>query len=344
MKRTVFVQNVPHWPTVWGDCLADINLTYLQTGLGLWSIREYYQTLHYWSKNNFNLCLDVVKNDPKFLSLDHFYKKNTGDDNAFNSAKIDMQMAFDYLDQDPMQRYCIFGLPFEPDNFNVGPDTITDRSNWISRIHKHGSVGSEDEANEVLDSKFFLLADPSNLHTVSNVLHVVAWFFLWRATDLPIYYLIPNPDLIGVSPTIDATDSDEIRYHVINPHFGPIGDTVFRPSFSSNVKKLTPQKIVAGDKFHVVPFEDGVFHWHYKEQFPKVPLKISSNLKYERDPETNKITFEFNPGQESGYFQIRWGSGSAWDVVNASPSLDFIENKCKITIDVHKDSRYKYKE
>jgi hypothetical protein len=343
MKKTVFVQNVPHYPTAWGDWLQNINLTTVQKGVGVWSIREYYQTLHYWSKQNFNLCIEMNKDNPKQLILDHFFAQNKGDRQSLSTI-IDMQIAFDYLDADPKHRWCAFGMFFNPDNFNLGHTTISQRSNWIGRESNHRGFSTDEEIDKMLDSKFFYLTDPSVVHDTSSNIHTIIWFVMVRAADVPIYFIVPNPDLIGVSPRIDDTKSDDVRYHLINQHFGTVGDTIFRPSFSNNVIPLTPDKIVAGDKFHITPFEHGIFSWGYQEQFPKVNLKVHTNLNYQRDPNTNKITFEFNPGQDHGYLQIKWNSGTTMDLTQSSPSLDNIENKCKITLDVYKDSKYKYKE
>jgi len=341
MKKTVFIQNQPHYPTVWGDCVQTINLTAMRRGLGPWIGKDFHQRLSLWSKQNFNLSIDYDRQDPTRLYLDHFYAQNTGSRRK-NTCVIDLKIAFDYLDADPKHRWCLYGLLFNPGEMTLGPEFIAENSFWIARKTRKGFNITEEEEPDVINSKLFFLENGNEVDENSPVIHNITWFFLYRAAELPIYFLIPNPDMIGVTPYIDDVDTEQLRFHVINPHFGPIGDTIFRPTFSANVKVLDAQKIVTGEKFHVIPFDHGVFRWRFKEEFPKVNLKVISNLIFKKDEETNKIYFEFNSNQETGFFQIIWGNYTWADLLNSSRSLDFIENKCKITIEVYKDKKYKY--
>jgi hypothetical protein len=167
---------------------------------------------------------------------------------------------------------------------------------------------------------------------------------MYKAVDLPIYYIIPNPELMGIATNIDQASNEEIRYMGVDAHFGSVGDLIFRPSFSSNALEISPTKVVAGDKFHLTPFERGIFRFSYNETVPKVKIKVHTNLDYTQDELTNKITFEFKPGQETGYINIKWNYLGIMELTQSSRSLDLIENKCRFTFDVYRNSKYKYTE
>jgi hypothetical protein len=170
------------------------------------------------------------------------------------------------------------------------------------------------------------------------------WFFLYRAIDLPLYYIIPNPDMLGVAIRFNDIVDDDIRYMVTEPHFGTVGDLIFRPQYSKNAVQMTPTKIAAGERFHIDPFRGGVFEWGFKEQVPKVGIKVYSNLEYKRDEHTNRIYFKFNEGQQQGYVNLRWNSNALMDLAQSSHSFDNLQNKCTLTLDVYRNDRYKYQE
>jgi hypothetical protein len=45
----------------------------------------------------------------------------------------------------------------QPDNFDLGHTTISQRSNWIGRESNHLGCGTDEEIDKMLDSKFILL-------------------------------------------------------------------------------------------------------------------------------------------------------------------------------------------
>jgi hypothetical protein len=58
MKKTVFIQMIPHYPTSWGDATASWNIAAFVKGLGTWLVRAYTQKLKFWTRQNFNIILD----------------------------------------------------------------------------------------------------------------------------------------------------------------------------------------------------------------------------------------------------------------------------------------------
>jgi hypothetical protein len=341
MKKTIFIQNVPHWPTAWGDAKSAWNVGSLFQGITKSPIiRDYRQQLGFWSKQNFNIIIDVDKEDPTGLVLTHFFSQNIAkpDANSRLTAKIDLEQAMEFLDSNPKQSTCAFGTFFDPYDMGGNQESMISGAKFFARqIHPLVASG-EEEIDKSFDSKFYLLDDPSTTLEGEKVT-CICWFFMYRAVDLPIYYIIPNPDLIGVSPYIDTANTEDVRYMQVEAHFGSIGDLIFRPAFSHGVHELSPTKIIATDPFDVTPFERGVFRFGYNETVPKVNLKIHSNLKFTRDPESNKIHFEFKPGQDQGYLSVKWNYQSNLDITMSSRSLDNLENRCKFTYDVYKNSR-----
>jgi hypothetical protein len=343
MKKTVLIQSTPHWPTAWGDSLQAWNVASIFSFPSTHIIRDYRQQLGFWTKNSFNIILDVDKQDANYIKLGHFFtQKNSSD---MMTKRIDIRDAIAYLDNDPQVRTCALGTFFDDSEVGSSQMNMISNARFFARAPHPVIANTPEKLEEYLDSKFFYLDNPAEeRNPTSGRVNCLCWFFMYKAVDLPIYYIIPNPDLLGIDSNIDQSSNDDIRYMGIDAHFGSVGDIIFRPGFSSNVKELSPTKIVAGDKFHIVPFEKGVFGFAYNEVVPKVSVKVHTNLNFVRDPETNKVTFEFKEGQDQGYVHLRWNSATIMDITQSSRSLDLIENKCKVTFDVYKDSRYKYSE
>lgn len=340
MKKTVFIQTLPHYPTPWGDATASWNLASFFKGMGTWTARAYSQKLKFWTRQNFNIILDIDRKHPDKILLKHFMVPISPSGKDIINV-IDMQTAFDYLDQDAQHRTCAFGAFFDPANIRMDHEFIINHSEWFTRSPHELVVQDESQIEEGVQRKFCRL--PTNeIITNNDNPAAIVWFFVYRALDLPIYYVIPNPDLLGVSFNFNDTENNTVRYMTIDPHFGSIGDVIFRPSFSSNVIQMTPTKITAGEEFDITPFEQGVFQWGFKEKVPPVPLKVLTNLNFVLIPNTNKIHFKFDEHQTSGYVHIRWNSTALMDFAQSSRSLDNLQNKCHITLDVYRHNKYKY--
>lgn len=344
MKRTVFIQSVPHYPTAWGDATQAWNVASLWKGMGIWSVRSYNQKIRFWTKQNFNIILDVDKENPDSLLLTHFFNQVSAETGSNLRKPIDLTAAFEYLDADPKKGTCAFGVFFDPQKDKLDSDFIFNESIWFTREPHPTVVNTEQETENALDMKFIDLKTMKPLNVNASDMMSITWFFMYRTDELPIYYIIPNPEMMGIAPDIDAASNDNVRYMGITPHFGSVGDWIFRPSYSSNVVELSPTKIVAGDKFHITPFEKGVFRWGFKETVPPVNIKVFSNLDYVKEENSNKIIFTFLPGQEQGYIHLRWNNSTVMDLTQSSRSLDNLENKCQVTFDVYKKDKYRYKE
>jgi len=342
MKKTVFIQNIPHYPTAWGDAVASWNLASFFKGMGTWYAKDYQQQLKFWSKQSFNIILDSDRDDASKLVLRHYMiPKVPG--GADLRKSIDLREAFKYLDENPGRRTVAFGVFFDPKQSNFSTEYVINESKWFTREPHDLQVDDESLADHYTHNKFIRLGETEPITNESNI-GTIVWFFLYRAIDLPLYYIIPNPDMLGVAINFNDIISDDIRYMVTEPHFGTVGDLIFRPKYSRNVVQMTPDKIAAGENFHIDPFRGGVFEWGFKEQVPKVPIKVYSNLEYIRDETTNRIYFKFNEGQQHGYVNMRWNSNALMDFSQSSHSFDNLQNKCTLTLDVYRNDRYKYQE
>lgn len=342
MKRTVFIQNIPHYPTAWGDATASWNLASFFKGMGTWYAKLYQQRLKFWSKQNFNIILDSIPNEPTKLLLRHFAVPKSSSGIELRKI-IDITKAMDYLDANSFPgKSCAFGIFFDPSHTNFSTEYVINESVWFTR-QPHDYVVEEKEAERHIKSKIIRLDNLTPI-TESNNIGTIVWFFLYRAVDLPIYYLIPNPDMLGVAINFNDIEEESIRYFVTEPHFGSVGDLIFRPSFSRNVVQISPGKIVGGERFYIDPFRGGVFEWGFKEQVPKVAIKVYSNLQYHHDESTNRIYFNFEHDQHQGYINLRWNSNSLMDFSQSSRSLDNLQNKCVLTFDAYRNDRYKYSE
>lgn len=343
MKRTVFIQQIPHYPTPWGDAVASWNLASFMKGMGTWVARAYRQRLKFWSRQNFNIILDIEKDNPNTLLLKHFIIPTTASGEEM-VKRIDMEAAIKYLDENPFNRSIAYGVFFDPNHRDFSTDYIIKNSKWFARPASRSIIQQDEEMEEEVNTPIVGVDTFQPIDKEASGLNCLVWFFVYRAVDLPIYYIIPNPDMLGTTMNFNDVNTDDIRYMAVEPHFGTIGDLIFRPTFSNNVLKMTPGKIVAGEEFDILPFEGGVFGWGFKETVPKVPIKVFSDLEFQRDSDTNTIHFKFNPNQQSGYIHIRWNSNSVMDLAQSSRSMDDIQNKCHITLDVHRNDRYKYQE
>jgi hypothetical protein len=342
MKKTVIVQQLPHYPTPWGDIQNAWNVGGFYKGLGIWEARDYYQRLSCFSKNNFNITIGRNKTKESTLTLYHFFKQHLPNRERL-SIDIDMQTAFDYLDEDPASRSVAFATVFD-ENTNVDNQYITNNSRWITRLldSENRLAQNEETIEGHLKSEFVYLPDRSLVKSGSSKVLSIVWFFLYRTGELPIYYLVPNPDLTAISPYFDTEEDEEVRFWTTEAHFGSIGDIIFRPSMSKNIAYLGNSKIVAGDKFWLKPFGNSIFQWRYQEEVPKVNIKVISNLNWTRDPDSNKVYFEFKDGQEQGYIHIRWNENTVMGLSQTARSLGGLENKCVVTLDVYRNSSYKY--
>ena len=340
MKKTVFIQMIPHYPTSWGDATTSWNLAAFVKGLGTWLLRAYTQKLKFWTRQNFNIILDIDPNKPSQIILKNYMAGSS------MVKVIDMQVAFDYLDkedEDTFSRTCAFGIFFDPGQTDFSTNTIIKKSEWFYRPPHHICIKKDTDIEQAITTKFKSIETQKDIGEDSN-LNCLVWFFVYRATDLPIYYIIPNPDLLGVAFNFNNIENADVRYMTVDPHFGTIGDLIFRPTFSNNVVLMTPEKIVAGQTFHMEPFKGGVFEWKFKENIPKMPIKIFSDIEYKQEEHTNKIIFNFKEGQERGYVHMRWNSNSLLDLSMSSRSFNNLQNKCNITLDVYRNDRHKYRE
>ena len=344
MKPTVIIQNMPHYPTPWGDAVNAWNSASWYHGLGIWKAKEYAQTLGFWAKTHFNIVLGRVLDKESTLLLYHFASQGIPSNPMAPPLyrEIDMQPAIDYLDQNPKANTVAFGTIFDPNNDKINNQYITEQSTWFTR-ETVGTGFSHNYPEEAeTNRRFVRIPSGEIVNNDANRIYAITWFFMYRAVDLPIYYIIPNPDMMGIAPNIDTERDEPVRFYVTTPHFGSIGDLVFRPTMSKNIAHLAPAKIVAGDKFWIEPFGNGLFSWRYQEVVPKTNIKVTSNLDWTIDPESNRVYFEFKPDQEQGYVNIRWNENGVMGLVQTGVSLDNLVNKCYIMLDVYKNIRYKY--
>ena len=345
MNPTVIIQNQPHYPTPWGDAVNAINSASWYHGLGIWKAREYSQTLGFWAKTHFNIVLGRHPDKDSTLILYHFLNQNLPQTSATPKLykEIDMQIAFDYLDANPKANSIGFGTLFDPNKDKIDNSFITQNSCWFTR-ETVGTGFSHNSPEEAETSRQFVrMPEEDVVDKDAKRIYAITWFFMYRAVDLPIYYVIPNPDMMGVAPSVDTEDKNApVRFYVTTPHFGSIGDLVFRPTFSKNIAHIAPSKVIAGDEFWVEPFGNGLFSWKYQETVPKTNIKVISNLDWTIDSKSNRVHFKFKPDQEQGYVSIRWNENGVMGLTQTAISLDNLANKCNIMLDVYKNSRYKY--
>lgn len=337
MKSTVFIQSIPHYPTSWGDATNSWNLGSYFTGMAVWHTKEFTQQLGVWNKQSYNIILDRHPgNDPTKLVIKKAGAEYSQFDHIKLSADIDMTVGMRHLDQNPRTRAVAFG--YHCKNGAIPSGDVLTESTWITR-NILGKTNFEDEEEIAKDvkSRIISLPDCQPLEEPEDrKVQVLVWFYMYRVAELPIYYIIPNPDLMGVSHQIEEV-YDNIRYRVVDAHFGTIGDLILRPKFSTNVGQLTPNKLlVNGDEFEIYPFENGVFSWAYGEQFPKVGIKVTTNLEFERDPESNRLKFKWKDDSKQGFINIRWNSSSVLDLSMSSHDYNFVQNKCQYTYDVYR--------
>jgi hypothetical protein len=344
MKPIVIIQNMPHYPTPWGDAVNAWNTASWYQGLGIWKAKDYLQQLGFWAKTHFNIVLGRVIDKESTLLLYHFASQGMPVNRMAPPLhrEIDMQPAFDYLDKNPKANTVAFGTIFNPTNDKLDNNFITQNSCWFARETAGTGFSHNSPAEVEINRRFVKLPDNEVIDNEANKLYAITWFFMYRAVDLPIYYIVPNPDMMGVAPNVDTEGDEPVRFYVTTPHFGSIGDLVFRPTFSKNIARLAAGKYVTGDEFWVEPFANGLFSWKYNEVVPKTNIKVISNLDWTIDAESNRVHFKFNPDQEQGYVNIRWNENGIMGLTQTAVSLDNLENKCNIMLDVYKNSRYKY--
>lgn len=337
MKNTVFIQSVPHYPTSWGDASNSWNLGSYFTGMGVWQTKEFTQKLGVWNKQSYNIILDRHPgNEPYKLVIKKAGAEYSQFENIKLSADIDLTVGMKHLEQNPTTRSVAFGYHCK-DSVIPSGDVLTE-SQWVTR-NILGKVNFDNEDEIAKDVKSQIISLPSCQPLVepeTRYLPMLVWFYMYRAKEVPIYYIIPNPDLMGISHQIEVA-YDTIRYRVVDPHFGTIGDLILRPKFSNNVGQMAPNKLlVSGDEFQIYPFEGGVFGWGYDEQFPKVGIKVTTDLDFERDPESNRLKFKWKDDSKRGFVNIRWNSTSVLDLSMSSHDYNFVQNKCQYTYDVYR--------
>jgi hypothetical protein len=337
MKSTIFIQSVPHYPTSWGDATNSWNLGSYFTGMAVWHTKEFTQRMGVWNKQSYNIIMDRHPgNDPHKLVIKKAGTEYSQFDNIKFSVDVDMKIAMRYLDQNPRARSVAFGYHCKDGAIPSGD--VLSESQWVTRnILGKTNFDNEEEIARDIKSQIISLTDGKPLvEPETRHVSMLVWFYMYRTAELPIYYIIPNPDLMGVGHNIEE-QYDDIRYRVIDPHFGTIGDLIFRPKFGRNVGQLSPNKLlVSGDDFEIYPFEGGVYGWGYQEEFPKVNVKVTTDLDFERDPESNKLKFKWKPDQKQGYINIRWNSSSVLDLSMSSHDYNYVQNKCQYTYDVYR--------
>lgn len=335
MKKTVLIQSVPHFPTAWGDASNAWNQGSYFTGMAVWHTREFTQKLGIWTKQSYNLIIDKHPEDDYKLVI----KKAGSNYDKFQditlSCEVDLRVAFDYLDKNPKTKSCAFGYACKG---SLPPSTdVLENSVWFTRKTLGKSVfDNEDDIIRDVNARLVTLPELEYMSpTDEKVMGTLVWFFIYRTEEVPIYYIIPNPDLMGIAPQIEKS-YDDIRYRVIDAHFGTIGDLIFRPKFSKNVMMLAPNKLLVQEDFEIYPFENGVFGWGYQEEFPKVNIKVTTDLILERNPDNNKLKFKFKEGRDRGFVNLRWNSSSVLDLSMSSHDSNYVQNKCQYTFDVYR--------
>lgn len=342
MIKTVFIQTIPHYPTAWGDAINSWNIGSYFRGMGSWHAREFTQQLGLWNRQNYNIIVDKHPTDADKLLIRKAGVPAQIQNGNF-CVEVDLKTAFDYLDESPETRTCAFGYFIDADK-EVPTADMFSGCTWFARDQGDKKVYKTDEEIQAhTHSKLMFL--PSREHVSDDSkLSSLVWFFIYRSGELPIYYIIPNPDLLGVSKRIEDVLSSDVRYRMVDQHFGTVGDLIFRPSFSNNVVPLTPSKVMVGDEFEIRPFENGVFSWGFKEDFPKVSIKVVTDLEYVKYPESNRIRFKFSSKEKDrGFVSLRWNTGTLMDISMSSYTYDYVQNKCHVMYDVYRNSSLKFR-
>jgi hypothetical protein len=338
MKKTVFIQSLPHFPTPWGDAKNAWNQWSNFKGLGMWQSGEFTHQISSFSNQRYSILIDTHPTDPyKLILQKHGINANKFGQINF-STEIDMKVCFDYLDQNPSARTVAFGYHLNPED-KIPTGDVFNGSSWFTRKVVETATVGDDKFDDHIQAPLVKLPSEESYHAEGvdeSTDSFLIWFFVYRAAELPIYYIIPNPDLMGVATHFEHSRGD-VRYRVVDAHFGTIGDLIFRPKFSSDISVMSPNKLFSHkDTFEVYPFEGGIFDWAYKEDVPKVHIKVLTDLKYERDPDTNKLKFTWPDDRKQGFINIRWNSHSVMDLTMSSHDHNFLQNKCQFVYDIYR--------
>jgi hypothetical protein len=235
--------------------------------------------------NNFRLA--VCADGTADLILERPYNVNA----PYTNVKIYLDDIVEYVDRTPAQ-VCMYGTVMTPEK--TSQQEVIKTSTYYGRTDDSGKIydmvtGEEVEANPIL----------------------LPWFFVYRAKELPLYYIVLNPNNILLVGEVEGEIRDNKVFGITN-HLRDMNSLLFKPNFSRNVKQIGQHNLaVSGDEFTIEVFSTWFVKRHIPDFFKEANVKVDTNFEFTQEG----TKFKFNARDtKRGYVILRWNTGSTMDM------------------------------
>jgi len=233
-------------------------------------------------------------------------------------------------------RFVLFNLKEDPTTFVIKHSSdvigmtemifnIRDVSNVIEKLYKLGqpddtviygslyanNATKQDVAKNV--SFYGRNVDGNIINLITEEIYtsdvtLIPWFFAFKTTDVPLYYIVPNIHTVQIPYIIEDDDHPTDRTYTLDSHLGSFNKTIFYPALSNNAKLINETNImVKGNTLTIDPFAGWFAKSKLKGFFDPNLVKCSSSYEYTKD----ENGLHFNINTQSGYIIIRWNTISA---------------------------------
>ena len=223
----------------------------------------------------------------------------------------------------------VLDKPYSPGNISVLKFNLNDISSKIDNLMDsdspkyagglHRAVlfgclleGTMTNADVVRRSGFFTRQADGKIYDITNNTviedewtNIIPWFFCYRTDDVPLYFLVVNPNSIQIVSSLDGKHGEHDHVFVLDSHLKGINSLIFNPKISRNGHLIDKQIVASGGNLSVTPF-DNWFTSLYPDFFKDANIKCHSNFKFEKVGNT----FNFDLTGNVGYIHLRWNAGT----------------------------------
>lgn len=142
---------------------------------------------------------------------------------------------------------------------------------------------------------------------------IIPWFFCYKTNDVPLYYLVLNPNSVQCIDNIEGV-YNEIAVYTISNHLKNLSEVIFKPRFSRNAKVIGEHNVlVSGNEFSVKPFSSWFVKQHLPDFFKEAKVKVDTNFQYEWQEDGSLKINTLN--KNKGYLVLRWNTATGMDMI-----------------------------